>query len=520
MTTSGALYDGPAIGDMIVNFLERYPDRIAFVENDETEVTYRDLEHRIRIALTVLRAAGVQRGESVMQIVSNRANAFAIFAACYLAGYRSVAPQQTASLDDHAFIARDCAAKVVVVDAHHVERAQSLFLAGLRGAQLFCHDPGQPIPHFWTHPSSIPTEPLRCEASPHDVVRLAYTGGTTGRPKGVMASSRSLAINAMTRMAGHHWGGLRFLCSTPITHATGSIIVPVLWNGGTIVLQAGFNKDRLLDAVESRRINSFYAVPTMLYALLDCPRTRTVDYSNLLMLMYGAAPASPARIQEALRVFGPILVQHYGATEAPSVVLALTQEDHLDEALLASAGKPYPGITVRLLDDADAEVKRGDVGEICVRGPMMMSGYHNQPELSAETTRNGWVHTGDLAYQNERGYFFIVDRKKDLIISGGFNVYPKEVEDVLAAHPSVSAAAVIGVPDDRWGEAVKALVVLRSDATATEAELTALVRQKKGPVCTPKSIDFVDSLPTTALGKPDKKAMRDTYWSGRLRNVN
>jgi fatty-acyl-CoA synthase len=260
----------------------------------------------------------------------------------------------------------------------------------------------------------------------------------------------------------------------------------------------------------------------MIYTLLDHARTRTIDFSHLHCLTYGAAPMTPARIREAMNVFGPVLVQGYGQTEAPNTLLTLTREDHLspDDRRLASAGRPYPGITLAVLDAEDQPVRQGEVGEICVRGSLVMSGYWKQPEQTAEALRNGWLHTGDMAWQDEEGYFYIVDRKKDMIISGGFNVYPKEIENVIASHDAVAAVAVIGVPDPKWGEAVKAVVVLRPDASVDAAQLIALVRERKGPVAAPKSVDFVEGLPLTALGKPDKKALRARYWGGRDRAIN
>jgi fatty-acyl-CoA synthase len=217
-----------------------------------------------------------------------------------------------------------------------------------------------------------------------------------------------------------------------------------------------------------------------------------------------------------------VLMQSYGQSECPSNITVLTQDDHMrpEPDILTSAGKPYPNVTVRLLNDEDKPVNRGEVGEICIRSPLVMDGYWKQPELTAETMRNGWLHTGDMAYQDPKGYFHLVDRKKDMIISGGFNVYPKEVENLLTTHPAVAAAAVIGVPDDKWGEAVKAVVVLRPGREVDAETLKSLVRESKGAVNTPKSVDFVDALPLTVLGKPDKKALRDRYWQGRARSVN
>jgi fatty-acyl-CoA synthase len=442
-------------------------------------------------------------------------------AALYIAGMRSVTLHTLASVEDQAYIIEDSEAVIVLADPRYAERAQGLRerLTG-RPIKWLAHGPVDGFEPFW---SSDEEAPLQCVGGPEDIIRLAYTGGTTGRPKGVMLSNRSMTTNVVLALAGKAWPEhVRFLCPTPITHGAGSMIVPTLHHGGTFILQQGFDKERVLDAIEQRGINALFLVPTMVYALLDHPRTRTVDFSGLHSLMYGAAPMTPARIREAMGVFGPVLVQGYGQTEAPNALLTLTREDHLsdDDRRLASAGRPYPGITLAILDDKDQPVTRGEVGEICVRGSLVMSGYWKQPEQTAEALRNGWLHTGDMAWQDEQGYFYIVDRKKDMIISGGFNVYPKEIENVLATHPAVASVAVIGVPDPKWGEAVKAVVVARPGSATTEAELIALVREKKGPVATPKSVEFVDALPVTALGKPDKKALRARYWGGQARGVN
>ncbi|MNV43458.1 Long-chain-fatty-acid--CoA ligase [compost metagenome] len=316
--------------------------------------------------------------------------------------------------------------------------------------------------------------------------------------------------------------GTRVLCPTPISHGAGAMIVPTLALGGSFVLQRGFDPDRFIDAVEKHRIGSVFLVPTMIYKLLDHPRCATADFSSLELLSYGASPMTPARIREAISRIGPVLAQSYGQTECPSNILHLTAEDHCraDVDTLASAGMPYPGVTVALLDANDQPVEPGEVGELCVRSPLVMDGYWKQPEQTAEALRNGWLHTGDMARRDSHGYYYLVDRRKDMVISGGFNVYPKEIEDVIAQHPSVAAVAVIGVPDERWGEAVKAVVVIRPDVRVGPEELRELVRHAKGAVCTPKTVDFVEALPLTPLGKPDKKALRERYWGSLARSIH
>jgi fatty-acyl-CoA synthase len=259
----------------------------------------------------------------------------------------------------------------------------------------------------------------------------------------------------------------------------------------------------------------------MIYALTTHPRIRDADLSSLKLVVYGAAPISPSLLAEAMEIFGPVFLQLYAQSEAPMTVTTLATRDHDPDrpGQLLSCGFPMVGVQVKLLDDAGAPVAVGDVGEICVRGPLVMDGYWRRPEETAAAFRDGWLRTGDLAREDERGYLYIVDRKKDMIISGGFNVYPKEVEDALASHPDVAQAAVFGVPDARWGEAVKAVIVPWPGRSPDVDAIIAFVRSTKGAVNTPKSIDVIDEMPETALGKPDKQALRAPYWQEARRNV-
>ena len=309
----------------------------------------------------------------------------------------------------------------------------------------------------------------------------------------------------------------------PLTHASGAFVVPVLLRGGTNLVLGGFDPERLLDAIERDRVTATFAVPTMLYTLLDLPGLNDRDTNALRTVIYGAAPMHHARLEQGLEAFGPVFAQLYGQTEAPNQLTALTPDDHADAvargntARLTSCGREVLIAEVRVAGPDGEEVPTGETGEIVARGPHVMLGYWNKPDETAETLRDGWLHTGDLARRDEEGYLYIVDRAKDLIISGGFNVYPKEIEQTLTAHPAVRDACVIGVPDEKWGEAVKAVVV--ADGVG-EDELRAWVKERKGSMMAPKSVDFVDAIPLTSLGKPDKPALRRTYWAGRERAVN
>jgi fatty-acyl-CoA synthase len=300
--------------------------------------------------------------------------------------------------------------------------------------------------------------------------------------------------------------------------------LPVWLRGGTNILLEGFDPEVLLDTIERERATSTLMVPTMLYVLLDTPGIADRDLSSLRTLAYGAAPMGRERLEQAMQTFGPIFVQGYGQTEAPMQISVLTKADHVRAAqrpeILTSCGRAVAIAEVRIAGDDLRELPDGEVGEIVVRGPHLTLGYVGKPDETAATIRDGWLCTGDLGRRDDEGYLYIVDRKKDMIISGGFNVYPKEVEQVLFSHPAVADACVIGVPDEKWGEAVKAIVVPAEGAEVDPEELIALVKQRKSSVLAPKSVELVDAIPLTSVGKHDKKALRARYWADRARAVN
>ncbi len=519
--TNTALHGLGTIGEMVLRALNRFENRTAFV-NDHRHFSYAECRSAISRAKAVFRSLGLRRGDTVAQLTKNRPEQWFVTMALFMSGLRSVALHALGSMDDHVHIINDSEAKIVVLDAHFADRADT-YRESCGGVNLWmCHDEAGHLRCFWDEAEKLAPERLNCDAAPDDVIRLAYTGGTTGRPKGVMLSSRSLMTTALLSLA--EWelpADIRMLCAAPLSHGAGSLIVPTLCRGGTLFVQQGFHTGDFLDAIERHQITAFYGVPSMLYGLLDDPRAATFDWSSVEFILYGGSPMSPSRIAEAMRVFGPVLNQAYGQTEAPSCITLLRKADHeaTHNRRLLSCGMSYAGISVAILDDECRPVASGIAGELCVRGPHVMEGYWKQPAETARAFEGGWLHTGDIAVSDDDGYIYLVDRKKDMIISGGFNVYPKEVEDALMSHPAVSAAAVIGVPHPKWGEAVKAFVVRRQHTTLEAKELLAFVRAAKGPVNAPKDIVFVDELPMTALGKPDKKALRAVFWAGASRSI-
>jgi len=511
------------MGELIVRAVRRGGERIAFVLGEQA-TSYRAFGELLSRMVQALEARGVRRGDAIAVLSSNRPEAFLVTAAGYLMGLRSTWMHPLASEDDHAFLLEDSGVRYLFVDpGTFAARAQALRARVPGLARMWGLGPNGFGEDILAVLEAYVPGPLEPRAAAQDVCTLIYTGGTTGRPKGVVHTHRVQVTMVMTELAEWDWPReVRLLAMTPITHAAGAMIVAVMQKCGTFVMDKGFDALRFFELVEKHRITCTFLVPTMMYVLLDHPGIARADLSSLALVIYGASPMSPARLTEGMRRLGPVFMQLYGQSEAPNCVTVLHTYEHDPERhpeRLASCGTPVGWSVVRLLDDAGNEVAVGEVGEICVRGPLVMPGYWNKPEETARALRHGWLYTGDLARRDADGFIYIVDRSKDMIITGGFNVYPREVEDVLTRHPAVAAAAVIGVPDPKWGEAVKAVVVLKPGARAVPEELIALVREHKGPVQAPKSVEFADALPLTGLGKLDKKALRARYWGGQARGV-
>ncbi len=509
--------------ELVVSVLERFPDRVAF-EQDGRQLSYRRVAGLLAGWVALLRSRGLQPGDGVGVLSPNRPEVWLAQTAAPLSGGRYTALHPLGSLEDHLYACDDAELRYLFVDPAYSERAGELLERAASVEAVFTFGPagvGEDI--SVAAPSVDPSGLGPGPHGPEDIGYLLYTGGTTGVPKAVMLPERALVQMVYGVALG--WdlpAERRYLACAPISHAAGMLIVPTLMAGGTVVLQRGFDPGAWLAGVSAHRASLALLVPTMIYAVLDHPDLDGADLSTLATVMYGASPISPSRLAEAIDRIGPVFCQLYGQTECAGITTSLWKSDHLRHDLdrLASCGRPIPGVRVAVLGDDDQPVPDGEPGEICVQGQGVMAGYWKQPELTDTTLAGGWLRTGDVAVRGDDGFYTIVDRKKDMIVSGGFNIFPREIEDVLSTHPAVSAAAVIGVPDDKWGEAVKALVVLRPGGAAQAEELVALVRERKGPIQAPKSVDFVDALPLTPVGKADKKVLRARYWGAGERRVH
>ena len=387
-------------------------------------------------------------------------------------------------------------------------------------------DGAAPELHQWC--GDLPSTAPAVTTATEDIVAIPPTGGTTGLPKGVLNNHRGITTSTSLLMMLLNYEAhqpIVNLAAAPMTHTSGFMSLPTTARGGTVVVLDKADYTVLADVVEGHGVTELFLPPTVIYRWLDHLRGQERDFSSLRYLIYGSAPMSTDRLREAIDVFGPVMTSAYGQTEAPGTIALMRcaelfdADGALDEARLSACGRPSPLLSVELRDDDDREVAPGAEGEICVRGDTVMVGYHEQPDRTAEAIVDGWLHTGDVGRLDEDGYLHITDRKKDMIISGGFNVFPSEVEQVLWRHPAVGDCAVVGAPHPDWGEQVTAVVELRPGADATPDELVAWCRERLGGVRTPKRIDVVDELPRSHNGKVLRARVRDGYWAGADRRI-
>jgi fatty-acyl-CoA synthase len=516
-----SLESGPTAGQQTLRALARYPARDAFVWSGG-RLTYAGTSDLIGRFQGVFAARGLVRGNRVALLSANRADAWCAGVAAQLCGMSITWLHPLAALAEQQDQLIDSESDALVVDAQNFHD---------RGGELAAGESAHALT-FTLGPATYGHDLLAAAAAgsshtpidladANDIGTLNYTGGTTGKSKGALRRHASLAAMTNATLADFDLPkNPRYLAVAPITHVAGTKVLPSLIRGGTVHLMKGFDPEAILATIARERINFSLLVPTMVYALLDCPALDGADLSSLELLLYGASPMSPTRLLEGLERIGPVFSQLYGQTECyPIAVLSKADHDPARPDRFAACGHPLASCAVRLLDPDGNDAAPGTPGEICVRAPQIMEEYWKRPEATSEAFRGGWLHTGDVAWADDEGCLYIVDRTKDMIVSGGFNIFPREVEDALTTHPSVATAAVIGIPDPKWGEAVMALIVLRPGATVQAEDLVATVKSLKGSAHAPKRVEFVESLPLTGVGKVDKKVLRQTYWSNQTRMV-
>ncbi|MEU1417805.1 AMP-binding protein [Streptomyces sp. NPDC005731] len=499
-------------GGLALRALRRYPNRIAFAW-DGGSLTYAAALDVIGRMQAVFAGHGLRPGQCMALLSGNRAEAWCAGVAAQAFGLTVTWLHPSAPAEDHAHQVNDAGADVLLVDVRRFAECGGALAAHPGGFQaVFTLGPADYGTDLIREAEHVGSCAARDVATPEGIASLYYTGGTTGFAKGVAAAHPWLATLTATVLNDFELPQCpRYLAVGPISHVTGSKIVPALVRGGTVHLLDGFSPTEVLAAIEREHINVTLLAPPMIYALLDDPALGNADLASLELLLYGASAITPDRLAEGLDRIGGVFSQFYGQTECYPISL-LRRTEHAPERpeLLTSAGRPVTASTVAILDDEGNEVSTGDTGEICVRSPLAMNGYHRRPALTEEVFAHGWLHTGDIGRVDDRGYVFIVDRKKDMIIRNGVNVFSRGVEIALSEHPAVSQAAVFGTPDAVTGEAVNAAVVLHRGTYADADALTRYVRERRGHLQAPQRIYFVDEVPMTNLGKADKRALRES----------
>ncbi|MBN1627519.1 MAG: long-chain-fatty-acid--CoA ligase [Deltaproteobacteria bacterium] len=511
--------------DMLVTNAISYPDKTAFIFKGR-KYTFSEVNSRVNSIINALSKMGVKKGDHVGILAYNCPQYFEAFAlskagiVCVPLNFRSVARELV-------YLINNSEINTIIVAKEFIDLANSVRneIKGIKNfLSLNCDADGMKNYEdiIKTHASVELTDTL----SPDDDAAIYYTSGTTGRPKGAVHTHKSLLaeINMPNKDLTPEDVAL---CVMPFFHVGGSAAYQfaVFKSGAASVVLEKFDEVDVLEAIENEKVTYVNMVPAMIIRLMDHPDLNKYDLRSLKTIGFTGAPLPVDVMRRCNAYFGPIIHQELGQTETLNLTRFKKHEYKIDGSAkdikrLESAGKPAVLGELIIMDDKGNEVPRGQVGEIVSRSDRNMRGYWNMPDATAETIREGWLHTGDLGRMDEDGFIFIVDRKKDMIISGGENIYSQEVEDVLYSHPAVLYAAVIGVPDERWGEAVKAILVLRDGMKATEGEIIDYCKENLAGYKKPKSVEFRDSMPMTGSGKIQKNIIREPYWKGHEKMVH
>ena len=502
-----------------------------FAIDGDRRMTYREAATEVNRLANALIEVGLQVGDRIAILSKNSIEYAITYFAASKAGVVPVPLNYRLAAAEWAYIINDAGAKLLIAHDEYVsaidalrselktvQRFVSLEVRGMEGwdnlREMLAKQPAEP-----------PARAIEITED-HDVYQM-YTSGTTGHPKGAVITHSALAAQmTQVTMVIPLESGMRGLIAVPMYHAAGAItsFVTIYW-GGSLYIQADFNPVEVVRVLDEERVGFTTLVPAMIQAILVfVPDAGKRAYKDLRQITYGASPIAEETLRRAMDVFKCDFAQAYGMTETTAVLTYLFPDDHRRAVkeqpdLLLSAGRPVVGTTIRIVDEDDKPVPNGDIGEVIARGPQLMRGYWNLPDESGEALRGGWMHTGDAGTMDGDGYIYIQDRVKDMIVSGGENVYPRVVEDVLFQHPAVGDAAVIGVPHEQWGETVKAIIVLKEGQTATEEEIIEFSRGRLGGFERPRSVDFVNELPRNPSGKVLKRELREPYWAGHKRRV-
>ena len=506
-----------------------YGTRTAVVYGDR-RLTYAELYERSCRLANALADHGLRPGDRVATLAENRLTSIEEMTGLALGGFVRSPMFTRNPVGAHLHMLNVVGARALIVQdryweelAPHIHEAPTVETVLVHGDAR-----GRSLAYDRSIEGASSTDP-HVPVSPHDPHIVRFSAGTTGQPKGICHT-----VAGWQAMGNEHSLGFpplqardRQLIAGPMSHASGFLVWPMIACGACQVIMPRFDPAGFLSLVESQRCTRAILIPTMIRMIVDHPDVVRRDLSSLVAIYYGAAPIAEKTLQDARAVWGNIMYQVYAQSECLPISV-LSPEYHRPEgtdrerAWLRSAGRPFPNVCVRIVDDDGGELAVGEVGEIVALSPGNMQGIWNDPEATRERfTADGWVRTRDIGYLDEDGFVYVADRKEHMIISGGFNIWPAEIENALYSHPAVKEACVVGVPDSKWGETPKAVVVLREGATATESELIDWCADRVGSAKKPTSVDFSDEpLPKSPVGKMVRRAVRDRYWKGRRRAVH
>ena len=514
------------VGDIFARNARCDPKRLALLFEGR-RYTHQELYDRMCRAANGLLERGLVPGERIAILAQNCSQAFETFGAAELTGLIAVPINYRLSVPEMKAILGDCRPAALVFEAQYHAIAAELAMAmpSIR-LSVRIDEAEASCPYAAILAGASAARPTACP-EPEDAAYLIYTSGTTGRPKGVMLSHRALV--AAARGIAYEGNALptdRMLIVMPLYHIGGKIEqLAFAIRGASTILQRAFTPTGVLHDIQEHRITSAHLAPVMVQRLMNAHDLDNYDLSSLRLVHYASAPMSVALLKRAVAKFGPIFAQIYGLTEGLMGTMLLPHQhkpdgDAVDVARLASAGQAFTDCAVRVIRPDGTDCAVDEIGEVILGGPSNMSGYWNNDELTVQVLRHGWLHTGDMGYLDEDNFLFVADRKKDMIISGGENIYSREVEEALMLHPAVEEVAVIGVPDPEWGESVKACVVLRAGMSTDFDDLVLYCRTMLAGYKKPRSVDFLDALPRLHNGKIDKKTLRSPYWGTDRRQVS
>jgi fatty-acyl-CoA synthase len=516
--------------------LKRFEEHpaITFLPTNET-LTYRKLRVEVDKVASYLAKLGVEKGSHVGYLIPNsvefvlfrlavtRCGATAIPMGVKL-GNREVDFILNHAEPDFIIIATELHIETVLNYLNNKrEKQESVKVIGLDSFNI--QFPEEFIMFNRSKMEEIETLPSFPVFNPEDISSISYTGGTTGMPKGVMHSQGGKGAALIASFIEFPMDDRdKVLLTTPLQHSAGSLMLRALAGGAHVYIDT-FKPDSFLKTIQEKQITVTFTVPTIIYRIIDVAKNKGYDLSSLRTIHYGSSPISSERLKEAIELFGPVFVQQYGATEANVLISRMHKFDHVralktNAKFIQSCGKPCLMTHIRIVDDHGKDVKPFEKGEIILKSPYLMEGYYKRPDLTEEAMKDGWFYTGDIGQFDEEGFLYILDRKKDMIITGGMNVYSVEVEKVVNQHPAVMMSACIGTPDPDWGELVTVFVIVKDGVNCTENEIIEFCKERTSNYMVPKKIYFKDDLPLTQIGKVDKKELKKDFWNNKERLVN